>query len=108
MNFEEYQEAAVKTAIYNRNYSIIYPVLGLANEAGEVVGKVKKVLRDNDGEFTPEYKEAIKDELGDVLWYIAATARDLDITMNDIAQRNIDKLADRQARNVLGGSGDKR
>lgn len=108
MNFKQYQEDAVKTAIYNPKYSIVYPALGLANEAGEVLGKIKKVLRDNDGNFNDEQKGKIADELGDVLWYIAATARDLDISLDDIAEGNIAKLKDRQERNVLGGSGDKR
>lgn len=106
MNFSDYQTQAVKTAIYK--HDIIYPALGLANEAGEVLGKIKKVLRDNDGDFTPEMSKAISDEIGDVLWYIAALSRDLGVPLEQIAQSNLDKLNSRMARGVLGGSGDNR
>lgn len=106
MNISDYQTQAVKTAIYKQD--IIYPALGLANEAGEVLGKIKKALRDNDGEFTPDIHQSISDELGDVLWYIAALSRDLGIPLEKIAQNNLDKLNSRMARGVLGGSGDNR
>lgn len=106
MNINDYQDQAVKTAIYK--HPVIYPALGLANEAGEVLGKIKKVLRDNDGDFTAEKRKEIGSEIGDVLWYIAALARDLNLSMSDIAQCNLDKLNSRMARGVLGGSGDNR
>lgn len=108
MTFKDYQEKAVETAIYGTGSKIIYPALGLANEAGEVLGKIKKVLRDKDGMFTPETNQIIGDEIGDVLWYIAALARDLNLSLEDIANRNIAKLLDRRARNVIQGSGDNR
>lgn len=108
MKFEEYQTQASQTAIYGDEYTIVYPALGLVNEAGEVVGKVKKVLRDNGGKFTPEQREMIGDEVGDVLWYMAALCTDLGIPMERIAQNNINKLNSRLARGVLQGSGDKR
>ena len=108
MTFKEYQSQAVETAIYGAGSTIIYPALGLANEAGEVLGKIKKVLRDKEGVFDQESSKAIGDELGDVLWYIAALARDLDISLEDIADKNIAKLKDRRARNVIQGSGDNR
>jgi len=108
MNFDEYQEEAVKTAIYGEGQNIIYPALGLGNEAGEVLGKIKKVLRDNNGEFTSEKNVAIAAEIGDVLWYMAALCRDLNVSLDAIAKANIAKLRDRQARNVIQGSGDNR
>jgi len=108
MTFDEYQEAAVATAIYPKAQVIVYPTLGLTNEAGEVAGKLKKIYRDGNGEFTLEARQKIADELGDVLWYMAALARDLDITLSSIADANIAKLKDRQVRGVLGGSGDNR
>jgi NTP pyrophosphatase (non-canonical NTP hydrolase) len=108
MNFNEYQEEAVKTAVYGAGSKIIYPALGLANEAGEVLGKIKKVLRDYDGVYTPSNIAGIADELGDVLWYIAALSKDLNIPLEDIARDNINKLIDRRNRNVIHGSGDKR
>lgn len=109
MTFKDYQDKAVKTAIYGSGSTIIYPALGLANEAGEVLGKIKKVLRDNEGDFNNiERREAIAAEIGDVLWYIAALSRDLGVSLESIAEKNIEKLLDRQARNVIQGSGDNR
>jgi NTP pyrophosphatase (non-canonical NTP hydrolase) len=108
MNFKEYQEEAVKTAIYGEGQTIIYPALGLGNEAGEVQGKVKKVFRDGEGDFTEENCKAIGGKIGDVLWYMAALIRDLGLSLDDIAKENITKLRDRQARNVIQGSGDNR
>jgi NTP pyrophosphatase (non-canonical NTP hydrolase) len=108
MEFKKYQEEATVTAVYGEGQLIIYPALGLGNEAGEVQGKVKKVLRDNGGIFTPELNAKIGDEIGDVLWYCAALARDLGLSLEDIANNNIAKLRDRQARNVISGSGDNR
>jgi NTP pyrophosphatase (non-canonical NTP hydrolase) len=108
MDFKEYQEEAVKTAIYGTKNTIIYPALGLANEAGEVLGKIKKVLRDNDGVYTPDKIAGIAGEIGDVLWYMAALARDLNISLDEIAQDNINKLKDRASRGVIQGNGDNR
>jgi NTP pyrophosphatase (non-canonical NTP hydrolase) len=108
MTFNNYQELAVKTAVYGAGNEIIYPALGLGNEAGEVLGKIKKVLRDSNGVFSGEAKKAIGDEIGDVLWYMAALCRDLDISLEDVATNNIKKLLDRQARGVIQGSGDNR
>jgi len=88
--------------------AIIYPTLGLAGEAGEVADKVKKVIRDNNEEFTDEKKREIALELGDVLWYVASLAYDLGYSLDDIAQMNIDKLKSRQQRGKLSGSGDNR
>ena len=99
----DYQRAAASTAIYKQEHAVIYPALGLAAEAGEVANKVKKILRDSNFD-----REAIADEVGDCLWYIAALCRDLNIDMQDIANNNIKKLKDRQQRGVLSGSGDKR
>lgn len=108
LTFDEYQQRAAKTAIYPDSAKITYPALGLASEAGEVAGKIKKVIRDSNGVYTPEIKKAISDELGGVLWYIAAVCRDLDIKMSDCGHDNLEILASRQKRNVLGGSGDNR
>jgi NTP pyrophosphatase (non-canonical NTP hydrolase) len=108
LSMDEYQHSAVKTAIYGAGHKIIYPSLGLANEAGEVLGKIKKVLRDNNGEFTPELSKEIGKEIGDVMWYIAALCKDLKLSLNDICVENLKKLEDRQKRGVIGGSGDNR
>ena len=106
MDFTEYQERANATAIYAEAYKIMYPTLGLAGEAGEVADKVKKIIR--DGLSLVDEKEGIAKELGDVLWYIAAVARDIGYSLDDIAKMNIDKLEGRKERGVLQGNGDNR
>lgn len=102
MTFDEYQMAAKKTAIYPRDYSIVYPALGLAGEAGEVANKVKKIIRDG------AESQSVIDEVADCLWYIAALANDLGVSLDELAQKNLDKLKDRAERGKLGGSGDDR
>lgn len=108
MNFDEYQQAARATAIYPQEMMVVYPVIGLAGETGEVAEKVKKTIRDNGGQFDDERRDAIVKELGDVLWYIANIAADLGVNLDDVAQRNLDKLRSRVDRNRLHGSGDNR
>ncbi|PIT94585.1 hypothetical protein COT98_02920 [Candidatus Falkowbacteria bacterium CG10_big_fil_rev_8_21_14_0_10_39_9] len=109
MNFSDYQQAAKKTAFYpNIGSNFIYPTLGLAGEAGEIANKIKKIIRDKNSQLTDADREDLKSELGDVLWYISQIGVELNITLEDIAQANLIKLSSRQARNVLGGSGDKR
>lgn len=113
MRFHEYQEAATETAIYPgrgefTTAGIVYTALGLGNEAGEVLGKIKKAIRDDNCNFPAEKIDAIEAELGDVLWYLAVLADELDLDLEVIAQRNLEKLADRKERGVLKGSGDKR
>jgi len=107
-SFEEYQTKTGETAIYPKEHGLVYTALGLTNEAGEVAGKVKKLIRDNNFQLTFEFVEAISGEIGDVLWYLARLADELGLSLNDIAQDNLNKLSDRRDREVLGGSGDKR
>ena len=96
MNFEEYQQEAQQTALYpNRLKNLEYPTLGLAGEAGEVANIVKKIQRDFGGEITDEIRAKLRDELGDVLWYIAACADELGLTLAEIAEFNVEKLAAR-------------
>lgn len=99
MKFEEYQSEASVTALYPRRLSNLeYPTLGLAGEAGEVANIVKKIQRDNDGIITDETRAKLKDELGDVLWYISACADELGMTLTEIAEFNVSKLAKRHNR----------
>lgn len=99
MNFQEYQEEASKTALYPRRMSNLeYPTLGLAGEAGEVANIVKKIQRDNEGIITDETRDKLRDELGDVLWYISACADELGLTLEEIAAFNVNKLAKRHNR----------
>jgi NTP pyrophosphatase (non-canonical NTP hydrolase) len=98
MNFEEYQASASLTAMYPRRMSNLeYPTLGLAGEAGEVANIVKKIQRDNDGVITTDVRGKLLDELGDVLWYISACADELGLTLNEIAEYNVQKLAKRHS-----------
>ena len=109
MDFNEYQTKSRKTAGYPAiGHPVIYPTLGLVNEAGEVAGKIKKVFRDKDGEINEETRSALKAELGDVLWYIAQVATELDLTLDEIAEYNITKLLDRLERDKIRGDGDNR
>lgn len=109
MNFDDYQIEARKTAIYpDIGFNLVYPVLGLNGEAGEVAEKIKKLIRDDSYEQTSEFREAIAKELGDVLWYVAAVCSELGISMSLIAADNIAKLTDRSIREVLSGSGNDR
>lgn len=108
MTLNEYQEIARQTAVYPDEHRITYPSLGLASEAGEVAGKVKKVLRDHDGNFDSNQKDAIKDELGDVLWYVAVLAAEIGFSLDDVASRNAAKLEARMAKGKIQGEGDYR
>jgi NTP pyrophosphatase (non-canonical NTP hydrolase) len=109
MNFTEYQTKSRATAKYPViGHGVIYPTLGLTNEAGEVAGKIKKVFRDKDGIISDETREALKAELGDVLWYLSQTATELGLSLDEIAEYNLAKLLDRQARGKIQGDGDNR
>lgn len=110
MDLSEYQRRAHETS-HNTpiGHSIwLYPVLGLVGEAGELANKAKKAYRDNDGYFGADGYDAVKAELGDVLWYIAEVATQIGADLSAIAESNLTKLASRQQRGVIGGSGDNR
>lgn len=109
MNFEEYQKKSRVTAKYpdaGKNY--VYPTLGLCGESGEVAEKIKKIIRDKGGIVDEETKEMIKKELGDVMWYVSQIATELSLSLDDIAEHNIEKLYSRMERGKLGGEGDER
>lgn len=108
MTFDEYQLHACKTAVYPQKDAINYLVLGLVSEAGEVAGKLKKLLRDREGVIGVYEKQMMAAEIGDVLWYATMLAVELDTTLSSIARDNVEKLQSRQTRGVLGGSGDNR
>jgi NTP pyrophosphatase (non-canonical NTP hydrolase) len=106
---DDYQRAALRTArAKDAPDEFMHLVLGLVGEAGEIAEKVKKLVRDNNSDLAQLDRDDMAAELGDVLWYAAVLADFLGLSMNDVAQRNVDKLADRQRRAVLGGSGDNR
>lgn len=117
MNFDDYQRAALSTAIYGKaqdgvDGNLVYPALGLVGEAGEYADKVKKHWRNNQSmtatDMTPEQRVEFAKELGDVLWYLAVSAKELGFTFDQIAAMNIQKLADRRSRGVIKSEGDNR
>jgi len=111
MKMNEYQKRARKTVVYPPDFKITYPALGLVGECGEVCEKIKKWIRgDNNDEYDAVdiLKDGIEKELGDVLWYIANLATDLGLSLDVIAARNLDKLRDRERRDVIKGDGDDR
>ena len=113
MQFNEYQERVKETAIYpNVGDNFVYPALGLAGETGEVIEKIKKLVRDNNitsaAMVEEEKKQEIKKEMGDVLWYLAQLSTEFGFLLEEVAERNIEKLASRKERGMLRGSGDNR
>lgn len=110
MTLDDYQSKAIQTNLKNDDQvlELMQQVLGLGDEAGEVQAIFKKWIRDDMADPAKLDTLRLKKELGDVLWYVAVVAHDLGLTLNDIAQTNVDKLASRQKRGVLGGSGDDR
>jgi NTP pyrophosphatase (non-canonical NTP hydrolase) len=108
MSLFDYQLFVRSTKVYDPEYALVYPVLGLASEAGEVAGKIKKLMRDHEGQLTQEMFNDIIKELGDVLWYVTAVADDLGITISDVFYMNMQKLESRKQRMVLKGDGDDR
>lgn len=109
MEIKAYQDRAMETAVYpQRGNNLAYAVLGLCNESGELAGKLKKTIRDFNGEITPEMRTAMMEETGDCCWYIAAVCHELGYSMNDVMVHNLAKLKSRQERGVLHGSGDNR
>lgn len=130
MNLNEYQAETRSTAIYKqsiREYveglkipdatkeeqlirllESVYTVLGLAGEAGELAGKMKKIIRDDKGFISKEKLEDMKDENGDCLWYISENASNFAQNLEVTAVNNINKLVRRKQAGTLSGSGDKR
>jgi len=109
MNFDEYQKLSRRTAIYPKiKDGFVYPTLGLVGEAGEIAEKVKKIYRDNNGVLDEERKRVLKKELGDVLWYVAQLCTELDLSFDEVAKYNIEKLAERKKIGTLHGDGDDR
>ena len=113
MHFEDYQKTSRKTALYpGVNNNFIYPTLGLAGETGEVVEKIKKLMRNDSvtqaSEITDEKKNELEKEMGDVLWYLAQLATELGLDLETIASKNIEKLLSRLERGTLHSEGDNR
>lgn len=109
MNLNEYQALALRTARPKDAKDEVYHLLlGLSGEAGEIAEKAKKIIRDQESDFSKFDTNDLKKELGDVLWHIAVLADYFGISLEDIGDANIKKLASRLERGVIGGSGDNR
>ena len=110
ITFKEYQARAFTTAVYPNkgkgNWT--YAMLDLAGETGETSEKLKKAIRDDGGIITEDRRAAIKKELGDVLWYIAALSTELNLDLQEVAEENLSKLAKRKEEAKLHGDGDNR
>jgi NTP pyrophosphatase (non-canonical NTP hydrolase) len=108
-DFETYQRESRKTwGVIPMDHPIVYPTLGLANEAGEVAGKIKKIFRDRAGVISEEDRQALKYELGDVLWYLTQICTELNLTLEEVAAANLEKLFSRLERGQIRGDGDER
>ncbi|GAA4902432.1 NTP pyrophosphatase (non-canonical NTP hydrolase) [Stackebrandtia albiflava] len=109
MDLDEYQELALRTASpREKPNEVFHLLLGLVGETGEIAEKAKKIVRDRGSDFSEWDREDLKKELGDTLWYLAVLADHFDLPLGEVARANIAKLADRQRRDVLQGSGDNR
>ena len=108
MELYEYQTETAKTAIYPSEIGLAYVTLGLAGEAGEIANKVKKIYRDKKGILDQETRDTLQAEIGDVLWYVSQLCTELNISLDDSAQDNIQKLTSRKERGKLTGNGDNR
>jgi NTP pyrophosphatase (non-canonical NTP hydrolase) len=102
--FADYAEAIEPLVLYPRKTQIEamqYVALGLNGEAGEVAEQIKKAMRNDGGELTPERLEALKKEAGDVLWYLTRLAAELNTSLDEIARLNIEKLYGRKEKGNL-------
>lgn len=115
MTLNDYQKQAMTTELMKRadnlsahDPAFVAKILGLVGEAGEVAEKFKKIVRDKEGVVSNEDRADIQKELGDVLWYISALADYLGLTLDEVAEKNLEKLFSRRDRGVQTGSGDNR
>lgn len=112
LTLDEYAERTADTAIYpgagtGSWEALSYVGLGLG-EAGEIQGKIKKVIRDDGGIVTDAKRHDIVAEMGDAYWYLARLCAELGVSPSDVLRANLDKLASRKERGVITGSGDER
>lgn len=113
MQLDEYQAKASQFDLFAPTDNLSSPaflekILGLVGEAGETADKIKKIIRDKNGQISVQDHTAITKELGDILWYLASVSRYLDTPLSVVAATNLEKLQSRQKRNQLQGEGDDR
>ncbi|MDJ0554850.1 MAG: MazG nucleotide pyrophosphohydrolase domain-containing protein [Microcoleaceae cyanobacterium MO_207.B10] len=100
MELNYYQSEAKKTAIYPKDKGIEYCSIALAGEVGETLNIIKKSIRDDNGVISKEKLEELTLELGDCLWYLASLSSELGLSLNTIAEKNLDKLAKRVKKEI--------
>lgn len=109
MQLSEYQEKSKRYIIdAPKTNPFTHWTLGLVGEAGEIANHGHKLFRDHNGSFKPEVQKEIAKEIGDTLWYLSQVASSLNLSLDEIAQQNLDKLESRLKRNVIVGEGDNR
>lgn len=110
MNFNDYQKSALTTAIFNQDPLMDKTIwaMGISGEAGELLDKWKKIVAYKDGKISEEDKGQMIKEMGDVLWYVALFAHSLGLSLEEVVDVNLKKLADRKKRGVTKGEGDNR
>jgi len=110
MTFDEYQQKALTTVLSTNDEfkDLLHWILGVNGEAGEIAEKIKKIIRDKQGDVSEEDKAELAKEVGDVLWYLAVLAHQLGVSFDTVAEQNIQKLQSRKQRGMLQGSGDNR
>lgn len=111
MNLDEYQKQASQTSTYggkDQAYVLMYLSMGLAGETGEVIEKLKKIVRNDGGVVSESKRDDLAKELGDVLWYLSQLAETLGLSLSGVAEKNIEKLSDRAMRGVIKSEGDDR
>lgn len=109
----EYQERAKEYDLFRatgdfNTVAFVEKVLGLVGEAGETADKIKKILRDKEGKISDTDRIEVAKELGDTLWYVATVARYIGMSLQEVAEMNLQKLESRKQRNLLSGEGDNR
>lgn len=114
MNFNDYQRKAITTDTFGgkmddlSDFGFLEKAFGLVGEAGEVAEKLKRIFREQSGQMSPGDKDAIIKEFGDVLWYISALSHYLDISLDEVAHQNLEKVLSRKTRGKTYGKGDDR
>jgi NTP pyrophosphatase (non-canonical NTP hydrolase) len=108
MTLTEYQDWSQSVCVYPKDKAIEYVCLGLASECGELCGKIKKIIRDDNNIITDDKREQIAGEIGDCLFYLTRVASETGLWLEAIMSENVKKLNSRKERGVLGGSGDNR
>ena len=111
IDFDMYQNGARETAIYpgrGELIGLLYTSIGLGGESGELLNKIKKILRDSNGSVNEETKVALSAEIGDSLWYLAMLCDELGLRFAQVANDNLVKLRNRKFLGKISGSGDDR